>query len=114
MENEMKEKKNEEVGNLKKINKFISIDEDERYYVYTKDGKFILEDVPYEKLMKAKKRIQRGDNKDTDKIELAVISESLIEPKIGELDLMKLRGSTIAKLKVAIDRMYDMDDFLSE
>ena len=88
------------------------IDED-TLEVSTKDGDFVLEDIPYEKIMSTKKRISSiGKEVSVDAFELALISESLKSPQKGELELRKMRGSTIMKLKAAIYKMYDIDSFL--
>jgi len=81
--------------------------------VETKEGTFELTDIPYEEVVRAKKRITHGDAVDMDKFELALISESLVNKKIGELDLMKLKGSTVMKLRGAVYRLYDIPSFLS-
>lgn len=88
--------------------------EDGNLAVKTKEGVYILEDVPYKKVMAAQKRITRPDGQvDQAKFELALISESLVKPKVGELDLQELRTSTMLRLKAAIYKLYDMASFLS-
>ena len=82
-----------------------------------KDGNFIFDDIPYDEILKAKKRTTRPgrngqEQTDTDKFELAVISASLIEPKLGEMDILKKRSSTVFKLKGAIYKIYDLNSFL--
>jgi len=92
--------------------------EDGTFLIKTKrDGDFIFDDIPYDEIMKAKKRTTRterdgSERLDTDKFELAVISASLIEPKLGELDIMKKKSSTVFKLKGAIYKIYDLNSFL--
>ena len=81
--------------------------------VKTSQGDYEVADVPYEEVMKARKRITRGENIDVDKFEIALISTSLVSPKLGELDLIKLKGSTVMKLRGAIYKMYDINSFLS-
>jgi len=91
---------------------------DGTYLVKTKkDGNFIFEDIPYDEILKAKKRTTRpgrdgNERTDTDKFELAVISASLIEPKLGELDILRKKSSTVFKLKGAIYKIYDLNSFL--
>ena len=91
---------------------------DGTYIVRTKrDGDFIFDDIPYDQIIKARKRTTRkqvdgSENIDTDKFELAIISESLIKPKLGELDLIKKKSSTVIKLKAAIYKIYDLNSFL--
>jgi hypothetical protein len=99
-------------------NKWFQPLEDGTFIVHTsRDGDFVFEDIPYENIIRAKKRVTRRQNDgsetvDTDKFELAVISESLVKPKIGELELLKKKSSTVMKLKAAIYKMYDLDSFL--
>jgi len=81
--------------------------------VKTSEGTFEITDVSYEEVLKAKKRITRGDSLDVDKFEIALISTSLVKPKLGELDIMKLKGSTVMKLRGAIYKLYDIASFLS-
>ena len=91
--------------------------ENGNYVVDTKDGKFELEDVEYTKITQARKRITRTDRQgnetiDGNKFLLAIISESLVTPQMGELDLMKLKSSSVLRLTSAINTMYDVNSFL--
>ena len=100
-----------------KLPKWIEIKDNGNYLVDTKDGKFELQDVEYEKITQARKRISRPDSTgnesiDTGKLQLAIISESLVEPKKGELELIKLKSSSIFRLTHAIGLMYDLNSFL--
>ena len=91
--------------------------QDNNFVVETKEGKFELQEIEYEKFIAARKRLTRVDRAgnekvDEAKLQVALISESLVEPKMGELDLMKLKMSTMLRLSKAIEMMYDMQDFL--
>ena len=83
----------------------------------TKDGKFELHELAYDKVLSAKKRAtrvtQQGEMTDIDTFELMLISDSLVKPVMGELDIKKLKGSTVIKLKSAISKLYDLQSFLS-
>ena len=104
------------VRNFKQLNEWLFEDtESGNYVVKTKEGDFEFTDVPYERVMGAKRRATRGDGQtpDVDIFELGLITESLVTPKIGELDLKKLKSSTVFKLRAAIYKMYDINSFLS-
>ena len=91
---------------------------DGTYLCRTKrDGDFIFDDIPYDQIIKARKRTTRkqadgSEQIDTDKFELAIISESLLKPKLGELEIIKKKSSTVIKLKAAIYKIYDLNSFL--
>lgn len=99
--------------------------EDEKLECTTKDGIFIFEDLPYDKILSVKKRCIRpirtaqgpSEKFDVDAFELGLMSESMYEngtdKKLGELAIRKLRGSTVLKLRTAIYKIYDMPSFLS-
>ena len=88
--------------------------EDDYVEVKTKDGTFQLEDVPYEKVQRAKQRVMRGktDQVSMDNFEMALISVSLKGTTTGELDLVKFRTSTIMRLRYAVSQLYDLESFL--
>lgn len=92
--------------------------DDGNIVVTTKDGVFEFTDIPYDKIMSAKKRSTRQHNDgsasvDTDMFELMLISDSLVKPKMGEMDLKALKGSSVMKLRAGIYKLYDMNSFLS-
>ena len=101
----------------KKLPEWIQEKENGNLLVKTKEGDFELEEQPYEKIVQAKKRFTRTNpngirETDNDKLQLALISESLVTPKKGELELMKFKGSTVFRLSYAINQLYDLASFL--
>jgi hypothetical protein len=101
----------------KKMPEWLELKDNGNYVVDTKDGKFELQDIEYEKTMKARKRITRTDHQGNEsidgvKFQMALISESLVEPKKGELEIMKLKSSSVIRLSYAINEMYDLQSFL--
>ena len=88
---------------------------DDYVKVKTKDGVFTLEDVEYDRVMRAKQRVTRGENNPVamDKFELALIAESMTgENKVGDMDLRKMKTSTVMRLRYAVSQLYDIQSFL--
>lgn len=83
--------------------------------VTTKDGIFILEDIKYDKLSKARKR-DTGDG--ASMICTYVTKKDGVAVQLGELDIKEYRGSTGVKLAFAANLLQDPDglgeDFLSQ
>jgi hypothetical protein len=85
---------------------------------FTKKGTFEFADIPYSKVMSAKKRATRimqdgTPTIDMDNFELMLISESLVNPKVPELEIKEYPGSVVMKLRGAIYKLYDIASFLS-
>lgn len=79
------------------------------WYVKTRhDGVFVLKEVSNAKVKSA---IKRG--KPSDMSEEAIIAASLVEPKLGELNISKMSGGDVVRLKFATAKMYNMEYFLS-
>ncbi len=93
---------------IKKVDEFT-------YEVNTKEGIFVMEDVPEKKIKQARSKCTNPQTGQINvaNLEYALISASLVEPKKGELDLLEYRGSTIQRLKFAVYKLYDMESFLS-
>ncbi len=84
----------------------------------TNDGEFEFTDIPYKKIISAKKRATRRqadgtEYTDMDTFEMILISESLVKPQMGEMQIKELRGSTVMKLRATIYKLYDIASFLS-
>ena len=73
--------------------------------ITTKDGVFELTDVEYDKVFRARQRAKGKED-------IAMISESLVKPKLGELDILKLHTSSVMRLTKAIYDLYDIESFL--
>jgi hypothetical protein len=79
------------------------------WYVQTRhNGVFILKEVAGNRIKAAQKRAEMSDM-----VEEATISESLVQPRMGEFDIAKLPGGDLMRLKYAVAKMYSLDDFLS-
>lgn len=85
------------------------------YEVTTRKGKYILEDVEYEKIMRAKQRTTGGKTSPAalDNFEIAMISESMVKPKLTDMEIRKLKSSEFMRLRGAIYKLYDIESFLS-
>jgi hypothetical protein len=102
--------KNEDLELMEKMQKlpsWIIENEDGTYTVKTKDGDFIMEEQSGEVIDKVN-RLSEKTNVDVDSL---LVTRSLIEPKLSDEDLKKLKGSSYMRLKAAIAYVYDMTDF---
>lgn len=83
--------------------------------VETKDGKFELEEKDWETIERAKKRAEAAHiDEDIAMLSCSIVKVDDEEKKIGELDVSKLKGSSVLRLKYAINKLYGLMDFLSE
>jgi len=88
--------------------------QDGSYKVITKEGTFVLKDIEYDKLTRAKKRGESSNN-----IDVCILSEMIINKdgkdiKIGELELQTFKTSTIMKLLQVLNLIMGAGDFLEE
>ena len=89
---------------------FITLNEKEQFVVKTRDGFFVLDDVQGDKPDRALKRVRQANADDL--AEYALISSSLVTPKMGELQIKdELRFSTKMRLRKAIMLLYNLSDF---
>jgi hypothetical protein len=82
------------------------------YEVNTKDGVFVLNDVEYDRIQKARKRGESTDN-----IEVCVLSEMIISKdgekgKIGEMEIKKYKSSSVMRLLFIMNEVMGVQDFL--
>ena len=87
---------------------------DDRYKVTTRKRSYIMEDIEYEQIMRAKARATGGKTTSgaMDNFEIALLSVSIIEPKMNEMNVRKLKGSEYMRLRAALYKLYDMESFL--
>jgi len=119
---EVKVEKKEEVKDIENTDEtlpvFLKRLPNENLVCSTKDGDFEFEDMPYKKVISAKKRATRRqadgtELTDMDNFEMILISESLVNPKMPEMELKELRASTVMKLRATVYKLYDIASFLS-
>ena len=83
--------------------------------VTTKDGEFELEEQTWNVIEKAKKRASAAKiDEDIAMLSCSVVKINGEDKKIGELELIELKGSSILRLKFAINKHYGLMDFLPE
>ena len=83
----------------------------------TSEGEYEFTDLPYDKTLAVKQRAVKFNNGnpvlDGDLFELILISESLVNKKVGELTIRGMKTSTVLRMKMAIAKLYDLTSFLS-
>jgi len=86
----------------------------DQYEVRTRKAVYILEDIPYDKIIRAKARTTGGKDSPQamDRFELALLAESTVKPKVTEAELREKRGSELMRLRAAIYKLYDIASFL--
>lgn len=86
----------------------------DKYKVTTRKRTYLMVDIEYEKIMRAKARATGG--KDTpyamDNFEVALLAETIEKPKMTEMEVRKLKGSEYMRLRAALYKLYDMASFL--
>jgi len=116
-----------DIGPKDEIPVFLTKLENGNLVCHTGQGDFEFTDVPYEKVLAAKRRATHGRNSqserlDLDTFSLMLISESMVSAKMpdgstrgsfGELEIKKLKTSTVLKLSATVNYMYDIKSFLS-
>ena len=95
---------------VKGLPKFIKEDNKGSYHVTLKSGKIIiLEDIAAKKMLRAEKLATKNGELDASKYQLSLISEM---SGIGELELQEIKASEFNRLKIAMTKILDFDDFL--
>lgn len=84
------------------------------YLVETKDGIFKLRDVEYDRIVKARKRGEKPNM-----VQECILSELIVgkddkEEKIGELDILKFKGSSVMRLNYVMNEIMGVKDFLEQ
>jgi len=107
---------NEEEKIAPKLPEWLREQSDGTFIVNTKQGDFTLKELEYERILASKKRALRGgqvtDPDAMDRFELTLISDSIVTPVTGELELKKMKGSTVMRLRAAVQKLYDIESFL--
>jgi len=93
---------------------WIKIDANGNYHVFNRDGtKSIFVDIPNKKIDRCMNRAKgHGNEINMTKAQLMLISESMIEPKLGELEIDDMPGSKVTRWKAAVMKIFDLDSFL--
>lgn len=114
IQEEVIEKKSELLNNLENLPNGFEMLGNGNLLVKTKEGDFEIEEICWTDISAIRERLTAGGRKKVsdDKITLAIISKGLRNKKMGELELMKLKGSTVLKLLKASSILYNNDDFL--
>lgn len=88
--------------------------EDGKIEVIDKKGnKYILEEKEYGVVERAFRVATKSDgNIDATKVAMKLITASLVEPQINDAELLKLPGSTVMRLLLAVQYLYDLNRFL--
>ena len=118
---ESEEQTNKEITDTKfsvdKVDGFpdwIQLRSDDKYIVTDRKGnEYLFEDVPNKRITRVANRIKGNKaNIDEMKFQLGLISEAMVEPKMGELEIDELPGSIVTRLKGAVMKIFDLDSFL--
>lgn len=88
----------EEEEQTTKIPDFIKILEDENIEVTTREGVFVMREPTGEEYDQVDRIMSRQKNSGEFIRGLMLVSRSLVKPKMGELDLKKLKMSTLKRL----------------
>ena len=110
-------KQGESTFSVEKIEGFpewITMRSDGRYIVKDRTGKeYVFEDIPNSKIAAATRRVTQGrTDPDMEKVQLALVSAAMMEPKMGEMEVDALPGSIAFRLKAAVMKIFDLDSFL--
>jgi len=116
-EQKMVEEKPEEIieEEVEGFPKWIKLRSDGLYNVYDRNKKcYTFKDVPNKKINRIQKRVLKLNNGKFDEVmfQTILVSESLVEPKLGELAIDDLPGSIVTRLKIAVVKIFDLDCFL--
>ena len=89
---------------------------DDKFQVKTRKATYVIVDPDYEEIVKLKRRTLGGklNQSSTDNFEIGLISTCVISPKLTDMDVRKLKASEFMRLRTAIYKVFDAENFLSE
>lgn len=89
---------------------------DDKFEVKTRKRTYIIIDPDYEEIVKLKRRTLGGklNQSSTDNFEIGLITTCVISPKLTDMDVRKLKASEFMRLRTAIYKVFDAENFLSE
>lgn len=84
------------------------------YEVHTKDGIFVLEDVAYDKVDRARKRGEKAGIEQKCILSELIISVDGEKKKVGELDIGAYKSSSVMKMIYVMNNIMGVKDFLEQ
>jgi hypothetical protein len=85
--------------------------DDDTYEVTTKDGVFVMSDVPYERTEHAMAKSEKTGMYAACVLAEAIKSKNGKEERIGELEIQKYKTSTVMRLQHVINEVLGVADF---
>ena len=85
------------------------------FKVETREGTFKFADIPnsqFEDIKRTVRGISKGGEVDEDLLQNKLIVAMSVEPKLTDIQMRKLKASTVIKMGLAIKKWMDLDDFL--